>query len=359
MYKVGIFAPYVRNETTLAATQFADWLVRLGFEVVYLAQGNVESGIHPHWDKRVKKYKGRNSTCRWAYGASHLCWFVPDSKIYHQSKLVDPVGKKQYTKHFYLPSWDNWTAQSKAFLTHCDKVICLSRDMGQWLDDKMPEDCIQGQRSWLTLASPKLPLTFRHGRKEPGAVHLLAVLPKTTQADVGDIILDVFDFLLATHENLELKVIPESSLPRQWRRKGTRMSKLHGDRFTLHRPVDYPTIGEYVREVDWVYVCNTRHRYGSLLAELAAYSVPMIAHDLPPVCGYVNDRINGRLIACQLHDEHYPIADVNPDDIGEVLDSVLAEDSLYLKTLQLQSRKRLHRNQRACGEKIMQEFLSP
>tara|TARA_R110000751_G_scaffold1985_3_gene7576 strand:- start:2249 stop:3325 length:1077 start_codon:yes stop_codon:yes gene_type:complete len=358
MYKVGIFAPYVRNEVTLAATQFADWLVRLGMDVTYLTRGNVESGIHNHWDKHVVKHSGSGSTCRWAYGASHLCWFVPDVKVYHQSKLVDPVGKRQYTRNFYLPSWDNWTAQSKAFLTYCDKVICLSRDMGQWLDDKMPEDCIQGQRSWLTLASPKVPLSFRHGRKEAGAVHLLAVLPKTVEQDIGDIILDVFDFLLATHENLELKVIPESSLPRQWRRKGTRMSKLHEGRLTLHRPVDYSKLGDHVREADWVYVCNTRHKYGSLLSELSAYSVPMIAHDLPPVCGYVNDRINGRLIACQLHGR-YPIAEVSPDDIGEVLDSVLAEDSLYLKSLQLQSRKCLDRNQRACGEKIMQEFLNP
>jgi len=358
MFKVGIFAPYVRNEVTLAATQFADWLVRLGFEVAYLAQGQAESGIHRYWDNHVVRYSGSGSTCRWAYGATHLCWFVPDEKVYHQSKVVDPVGRKQYTRHFYLPSWDNWTAHSEAFLTHCDKVICLSRDMGQWLDDKLPSNCIQGQRSWLNLTSPKLPLAFRHGRKEPGAVHLLSVLPKTVEQDIGGIILDVFDFLLATHENLELRVLPEASLPRSWRRKCSRIRAVYAERFSLLRPTSYSDFGNIVRDSDWVYLCNTRHRYGSLLAELAAYSVPLIAHDLPPVCGYVNDRLNGRLIACQLHDENYPIADVSPDDIGEVLDSVLAEDSLYLKSLQLQSRKRLHRNQRACGEKIMEEFLA-
>lgn len=357
MYKVGIFAPYVRNEVALAATQFADWLVRLGMDVSYLACGRVESGIHSYWDNHVTRHSGSRSTCRWAYGASHLCWFVPDERVYHQSKLVDLSGRKQYTRHFYLPSWDNWTKQSTLFLSHCDKVICLSRDMSQWLDEHESSDWIQGARTWFTLASPKLPIRFRRGRVEPGAVHLLAVLPKTTQRDVGDIILDVFDFLLATHANLELRILPESSLPRSWRRKCSRIGSVHGERFSLLRPTDYVHFGGHILESDWVYVCNTRHSYGSLLSELAAYGIPLIAHDIPPVGGFIQDGMNGRLITCGLTGK-YPIADVNADDIGEVLDSVLAEDSLYLTSLQLQSRKKLHRNQRACGEKIMQEFCA-
>lgn len=358
MLKVGIFAPYVRNESTLAATQFADWLVRLGMDVTYLTRGAVESGIHRYWDSRVRRHKGSSSTCRWAYGASHLCWFVPDEEVYRQSKLVDPVNRKQFTRHFFVPTWSQWDNSSRSFMDFCDRIISLSKDMSQWLNAREEASCIQGSRTWLTLTSPRLPLRFRHGRVEPGAVHMLSVLPKTTERDVGDIILDVFDFLLATHENLELRILPESSVPCSWRRKASRIRSVHGDRFSLLRPADYTDLGTYVRSSDWVYVCNTRHSYGGLLAEIASYSVPMIAHDVPPVGGFISDGSNGRLIGCQLHDRNYPIGDVNPDDIGEVLDSVLAEDSLYLKTLQLQSRKVLGRRQRAFGEKILQEFLA-
>ena len=56
MLKVGIFAPYVRNETTLAAVQIADWLVRCGIEVEFLADGKVSKGIHPIWDCKVIIY---------------------------------------------------------------------------------------------------------------------------------------------------------------------------------------------------------------------------------------------------------------------------------------------------------------
>ena len=359
MLKVGIFAPYSRNETTLAATQLADWLVRVGIDVEYLAcGGRPESGIHPEWDNRVVRHVGPASTYRWAYGATHLCWFVPDAKIFRQSKVVATASQRQFTRQLYFPAWVHWDAHCTYFMDLVDRVISLSRDMHLWLEDKEPVNFLQGERTWGNLISPDLLLVPRHGFTNSDEIKLLAVLPRTVVKDVGPAILDVFDFLLATHENLTLTILLESSWPRRYRRRVRSMAATYGERLASVTSPAYYDYGRHIRAHDWVYVCNTRHRYGSLLSSLAVSGVPLVAHDVPPVGGHVQDGINGRLIPCELHDGGYPVASVAVEDIGEILNSVLAEDSLYLKALQVQSRVVHERRQKAFEAMILKEFVA-
>lgn len=357
MLRVGIFAPYCRNETTLAATQFADWLVRVGIDVAYLAEGRVGSGIHPAWDESVVRHSGAISAYRWAYGATHLCWFSPNAKVFRESKVVASASQRQFTRQLYFPNWVNWNDRCVDFMDMSDRVISLSRDMHLWLKDKVPVNFLQGERTWGNLISPDLVLSPRHGFLDEDVKRLLAVIPRAAMQDVGPRLLDVFDFLLSTHSDLELTLLLESSWPRRYRRKVSRMNRIYGNCIRVIKSPAYYSYSEHIRSQDWIYVCNTRHHYGSLLSSIGLCGVPLIAHDVPPVGSHIQDRVNGRLIPCELGAGSYPIASVRSEDIAETLDSILLEDSLYLKTLQLQSRVVLDRRQQSFEKMILKEFV--
>jgi hypothetical protein len=365
MLKVGIFAPYVRNEVTLAATQFADWLVRDGIDVSYLSDGKVESGIHATWDNLVTRGATAGTTYRWAYGCTHLCWFSANSKVLRWARVVCPANAQQHTRHLYFPTWVGWNADCDGFLSAADRVISLSRDMHLWLGDKhlwtggnpLSNSVVPGNRTWGNLVSSDVLLVPRRGSVEEGRIKLLAVLPRTVPEDVGEGILGVFDFLLTTHENLDLTLLLEASWPRKYRQAAKKIAKLSGNRLRVLTGPAYFDYSRHARDHDWVYVCNTRHHYGSLLSSLVSSAIPLICHDVPPVGAHIQDQINGVLIPCELKDSSYPIASVRLSDVGEALDKALSEDALFLKTLQLQSRVVLSRRQQAFERMITKEFI--
>lgn len=357
MLKVGLFAPYCRSEATLAATQFADWLVRVGIDVSYLVEGGVERGIHATWDESVTRHRSPASTYRWAYGATHLCWFSPNGKVFRESKVVASASQRQYTRQLYFPTWNNWDLKSTEFLEMVDRIVCLSRDMHLWLKEREPVNFLQGERTWGNLISPDIALKPRHGFRHEGEVRLLAVIPRTVPEDMGPSILDVFDFLLATHEELRLTLLLESSWPRSYRRRVVRLNRCYDDRVKVLTSLPYYSWGRHICDQDWVYICNTRHCYGSLLSAIGMNCVPVVAHDVPPIGGHIQDKINGRLIPCELGNEGYPVAKVRPEAIAETLDSVLRDDSLNLKSLQIQSRVVIDRRQSSFESMILKEFV--
>jgi hypothetical protein len=356
MLKVGLLTPYVRNEVTLAATQFADWLTRCGIDVAILSDSKIESGIHPVWDKRVKRAHRKN-VYAWAYGSTHLCWFSANSKALQWSRLVGFDKPKFRTKHYFFPYWSHWPDRCDNFLRQSDRVICLNQDLFNWLKEHRRPNILEYDRTWANLLPAEQVLVPKHGRVSKDQTYLMALLTSTTHLDLGEGILDVFDFLLTTRPDLWLTVVLEKSLPRNYRAKLSRLGQVHRERLTVVHNPPYYAYSDLARRHDWVYVANTRHLFGSLIYALLPSTVPLICHDVPPVGAHIQDNNNGRLIPCEVHDDSAPIAGVSLDVVGNYLDEILDEPSIVLKALQLTGVELFNKRQTAFERFINKEFI--
>jgi len=352
--KVGIFAPYVRSEITLAAVQIADWLVRCGIEVVFLAEGRISSGIHPVWDRKVRR-ASRKSVYRWAAGATHLCWFSPNPEAMEAARLVASHNPRRTTKHIFFPHWSNWKAEHEALMRTADRTICLSYDMAQWLDHRYSK--ADSNRTWASLTAPASLLFPRSGRLSLVSTHLLVVLTKSIELDMGITLLQIFDFLLDGHPGLHVTFLLEHSLPRRYRQELRRISQSYTGRVvTVTSPAYYDYI-QLARRHDWVYLTSTRHAYGSLLALLASSSVPVICHDMPPARGHIIHNYNGKLIPCELRESPAPVADVSLDEIGLALDKILIGPEVLLRSMQSNTAIQLQQKQKSFEQFLFKEFV--
>lgn len=358
MLKVGIFTPYVRNEITLAATQFADWLVRCGIEVVMLSSGKIENGIHPVWDRKVRRAR-KSAVYSWAHGATHLCWFEAGVEVLEWTRLVTSADSKSCTKHFYFPHWSRWTEACSYFADHVDRVICLNRDIYYWLYKLHIMDAfkLKATGTYASLMTPNRVLLPKQGKISADRTSLLTVLTKSTVADMGIDVLGLLDVLLVTRHELAITVLIEASLPRVWRSELVRMRKEYGERFQVVKDLPYYCYSDLARQHDWVYVANTRHLFGSLLSTLNASSVPLICHDLPPVGAYVGDKHSGRLIPCGLQDSAIPVADVDLKVVLQYLDDILGESELQLTALQIMGVDHLRQRQVRFEQFVYKEFV--
>lgn len=354
MLKVGIFAPYVRSEITLAAVQFADWLVRCGIDVVFLAEGRVAQGIHPVWDRKVRRATP-SAVYGWAYGATHLCWFSPNLEAMRAAKLVASDDPRRCTRHLFFPHWSNWKAEHELLMHTANRTICLSKELSQWLDKRYGKP--HSNRVCVNLVSPVSLLFPRAGRLSLVSSHLLVVLTKSVEADIGIQLLSVFDCLLDGHPGLHVTFLLEHSLPKRYRKQLNRLSRNYlGRVVTVTSPAyyDYPQLA---RQHDWIYLASTRHTYGAMLTLLTSSSVPVICHDVPPARSHVFPNLNGKLIPCDLRESPAPVADVRMDEIGLALDKLLIGPEVLLRSLQSNATVQLSQQQKIFEQFILREFV--
>ncbi len=354
MLKVGIFTPYVRGETTLAAVQLADWLLRCGIEVTILAEGRIDSGIHPVWDNKVKRAT-RKTVYAWAYGCTHLCWFSANFAAVRAARLVAPDSPKRRTQNFFFPSWNGWGREQEAMVLLCQQTICLSQDMAYWIDKKYFQTAVI--RTWVNLVSPASLLFPRVGRLDVTATRLLAVITKSVELDIGNQLFSVFDTLLDGHSGLHVTFLLEHSLPKDYRKQLANIKQKHEDRVTIVTGPPYYEYVQLARQHDWVYLASTRHTYGSILSTLMSSSVPIICHDVPPVRSYVANNFSGKLINCDLIESPGPVAVVELDDVSHTLDSLLISPDTVMRAIQTNMAISLQNKQRVFEQFIFSEFM--
>lgn len=355
MLKVGIYTPYVKNEIALAAVQFADWLVRCGLDVELLSDGKVDAGIHSVWDRKVRRADSNTAVFQWAYGATHLCWFTPNTWAYETSRVVARDTPRKLTKTVFFPHWCNWTEHHANFFRVAHRTICLSQDLAHWLDAKYPD--IQTNRTWANLVSPSVPLMPKQGFVEPGSRRLLILLDQSTVLDIGPTVFDPFEFLLAEHPYLEITFAFLGALPKGYKNVVRTLKYQYGERINFAGNPSYPSYIHLTRQHDWVYFAATRHRLGSLLSHLQVTTVPILCHDVPPVGGHLTDAATGKLVPCGIHERPVPVADVDMQEVGLALDEMLTRDEAHLMDMQSAIASHLRKKQDSFEKFIMKEFV--
>jgi hypothetical protein len=354
--KIGIYTSYAKNEVTLSAVQFADWLVRCGVDVELLSRGKIETGIHSVWDHRVRRAHDVEAVCRWAYGATHLCWFEPNSWVAEAAQVVAADHARKRTCNVYFPHWGTWSSEHLAFFANTQRTVCLSQDLSVWLGAKFPD--LAPERKWFNLVSPAVPLVSRYGWTDPDVRRLLVVLDRSTVIDIGAGIFSAFESILADHPNLQLTFVFLGSLPQSYRKWVRLLEHRNPLRVTFAGNPSYPDYLQLTRQHDWVYLALTRYRTGSILTHLATTTVPLLCHELPPAGRHVADGLTGRLIPCKLHDLPVPVAELTVRDVRTAIDKLVSRDEAYLKGLQVNLATHLFRKQAMCERFILKEFVS-
>lgn len=354
MLKVGIFAPYVRNETTLAAVQIADWLVRCGIEVEFLAEGRIAKGIHPVWDCKVRR-ANEDSIYRWAFRSTHLCWFSPNQMALRAAKLVSSFSPKYQTLQYYFPYWGVWNSAHLTFLSMADRVICLSHDQANWLDKRQGK--VLDTRTWANLVVADRLLSPKRGWVEPGFQQFLIVLSKSVEVDIGPDLFRIFYSLLDNHTGTKFTFLLEHSMPRMYRVGIKRLQQRYPNRVAC---VISPAYYEYVnlaRQHDWVYMAGTRFTHGSVMAALISSSSVLVCHDIPPVGAHIAADLNGKLIVCGLNEQPAPVAEVSLVDVEASLSELAQAPTEMLESMQAVTVTYLSKKQKAFEWFICNEFV--
>jgi hypothetical protein len=312
--KVGVYAPYARTETTIAATQFADWLVRMGVDVQFLACGKVGKNIHPVWDSKANSISF-NSICSWADQSTHLCWFLPDEPVFSTAHLICPRNKKRRTRHFFLPGAEQWNASSLLFAKQMDSTILLSTELHKWATGKVTKLSSKLKFANANLVAPSIPFSAKAGFVEKGFVSVAAVLSKTMHADKGPSMLNAIDRALAERPNLKVTLVLEHSFSRQFRRAFKQLAELHVDRVKIIDRPSYSELAAICWQHDWVFVGATRFNYGSLLTAAAASASPVACLDLMPAKSLLDADHGAILIPCKKATKSKPVADFEEDAI--------------------------------------------
>ena len=354
MLKVGIFAPYTRSETTLAAVQLADWLLRCGIEVSFIAEDRAKQGIHPVWDKKVMSAKNRN-IYKWATNTTHLCWFSPHSYALHLVGLVTRSNAKQRTRHMFFPTWGSWSKDHEFFTLTADRTICLSQSMALWLDKRYKRE--QTNRTWANLVSPATIVVPKQGWTNSKQRRLMVVLTRAVNLDISPDFIDEFAVLLSISDLVHITFLLDKSVPKTYRRRLKGLMSSFPGRVQVIRDVPYYDYVRLARQHDWVYVSSTRYTYGSLLSLLATSSVPLICNDVAPVSAYVNNGTTGRLLPSQTYGKSSPVAEVNGEVVMAELNSILHLAEVTLKTFQHNVQSYLHHKQAAFQKFLTKEFM--
>lgn len=354
MLKVGIFAPYTRSEVTLAAVQLADWLLRCGIEVIFIAEDRVGQGIHPVWDCKVISAKTRN-VYKWATNATHLCWFSPHSYALSLTTLVAKTSGRQRIQHIFFPTWGNWTADHEFFALTSDRTICLSRDMANWLDARYDKE--KTNRTWANLVSPSTIVVPKQGLTNKDQRRLLAVCSQAFDLDLGSDFVNEFAVLLQISDLVHITFLLDKSVPRNYRQRFNELKKYFPGRVQIVKNIPYYDYVQLARQHDWIYLTSTRYTYGSLLSLLLSSSVPVICHDISPTSAHISNGTTGILIPCESYNKTAPVAAVASETAMSDLSAALHFDESTLKTFQHNLTGQLQRKQSAFQKFLLKEFV--
>ena len=355
--KVGIFTPYLRNEKTLAALQLADWLKKCGMTVSVLSATSVQQGIHSFWDKKVKK-ANEASVYKWAYNCNILIWFFPDYKRLQQSHLVSFSNEKRKTKNFFVPCWDEWEVNHDAFLAQADKILCLNRDIYLWLKTFRPANkLLAATRVYGTLTSPDVVLTPKPSISKKDSRKILVYLPKNIELDISPEFFDVLHEIVDKNRNVCFDFLAERSLNSTYNRRIKKLLTIFPANFSFQFSLPYSKYCQLAKEADWIYVTNTRFKFGSVFNLFAASTTPFICHAIPPVSSYVNNKINGIWVDCRYLSNPYPVADLDLVKVKETLNRAIDLSVDSVLKLQITNFSLLQQRQKAFERFLYSEIV--
>lgn len=342
MSKIAICAPYVKNELTLAAINFANHLTASGLDVDFLVDGKVQHELHPFWDTHVRSGTNPKSLDKWINAARHVCWFsLPTNKI-------ASVKAKQQKPDFKLKNWlflsfQPFDSKLATAMRWADGVVCLGSPVSEWLSSKSrPRN-----RRQLVVDPIAYTASFkqRDGFLTNKQRHLLIVLDNSTTRDLGVAWLKMVDELLASHTGLHVTFASPVRLSREM---SLAIRSRCGERVVFAESVAYGALADMSHAHDWTYLAMTRFFNGATLCTLKLSSSPVFGH------GWTREFLD---VACRIHYASRPVADVEIAEIKSRIDTLLHSSVSQLRRMQMAATAQAKRDRLTYERFIAKVFL--
>ena len=342
MSKIAICSPYVKNEITLAAINFANHLTASGFDVDFLVDGKAQHELHPFWDTHARSSANPKSLDKWISAAKYVCWFsLPSDKIASvKSRQRRPDCK---LKNWLFLSFQPFDSKLAAALRWVDGVVCLGSPVSKWLSSKSrPRNCRQLVVDPIAYTSS---FKQRDGFLADKRRYLLIVLDNSTTRDLGAAWLEMVDELLASHAELRVTFASPVRLSREM---SLAIRSRCSERVVCVESIAYAALADMSHAHDWTYVAMTRFFNGSTLCALKLSSSPVFGH------GWTQNCLD---IACRTHYASRPVADVAIAEIKSQIDRLLQSSAFQLRRMQTAATLQAKRDRLTYERFIAKVFL--
>ena len=305
MTRVCIYVDYCRNDTTLAALQVADWLLKIGVDVVFVTPNRVTRGIHPYWDNKVYTVNNGTTIPKKLANVDYVFWFTLDFLVYTTVlPLVLEYTKTKEPKNIIFPCWQKESCALDTMFSIADRIVFLSEDNFYWSELKRYKE-VKSKFVCLPLVSANKLLVPKRV-KVKDKLQLLVTLNKWMFED--DPFLLEHIVRLAGLDNCEVTVLITTSVNRELRKT---MQQLQQDYGIKTRTLNYYSQLSYVvSEYDLAFVTDTRYSCGAKLSAMYPSGTPMAAYRIPPVTSYISNLSTGYLLNCALDTTNNPVGKV-------------------------------------------------
>lgn len=330
--KLGIYAPYRRDETTTASLRLADLAASLFFDVRLLSCDRIERGIHPAWDERVSRYRSDTELYQWAKGCDHFVWFCPDAPALDKTRTV-----AEKAQHVLVLSWHHLNA---AQLTQCraySTTVCPSVQ----IRDHAAIEIFKGSVDHKVLVcnwDSGLATIERRGKCHPQKTRLLVHMDATAIDDCGQMVLMALGNLLSCMPRLEVTLFSQKTWSRAARKALKILYQAWHPRLTMTCRLNLVEQVNQLHNHDWCLIPSTRVDFGMPALRALSCGLPVMAFDLPPLGEFLSTRTNAALIGCDLA-VSWLKAPIAFTSLGQMLKPLVAalgeDDDAQLHKLQL------------------------
>ncbi len=318
MTRIGIHAPYSRQEATHLGLTLATLARSLGYDVSWLSSQAHETNLHPVWDGQVQSGKQRcfKTWCR-KHRCGHVLWFDVQPE-----KLL--LAKKQGCQNTLILLWHRLREEDIAQLALFDMIVCPTISVAQAVQLRLSQrhNC-QNVRCvpWDTGAEA------RSGRPSHDETNLFVPLDSRTAMHSGPLILHNLELLLSRRLDVTVTV----GYGKTWDRPAyDALQRLQAARPQRVRSLKRRNWVEW-REAQslhhWTLLPNLLCNTGYLALDSLYCGVPVLTFDAAPFADCVQDDRNGVLIPCNLKDNWLgaPTAVFNARVLLDYMDQTLTE----------------------------------
>jgi hypothetical protein len=314
---LGIYTPYGRGETTMAALRLADLALAMAMNVSVISSGPIEQGVHPYWDSRVRSSRG-NGVYLWAKGKDVLYWFGVNEEHFRKATLVAELAS-----NCLVPMWHRIPECHEKMLFQFDRVVAPSRQIQRNLIDEVFQ--MDAGTLCCTWDSGLDPVRRSH-QIFSGTARVYVPMDGLAIDTVGNFTLHVLGEALRQKPNLIVTLDSDKSWPRQLRRDIRRLMLESAGRLHVVGKSGLRDRQTHMLCHDWTLLPQTCHDTGYLALASLACCTPIIAYDVNPISEIVRSTHHGLLMKCDVRTNWLgaptalPLATTLLDTICKVVD---------------------------------------
>ena len=289
MTRVGIHAPYSRQEATHLGLTLASLAERLVYDVDWLSSQAHETQLHPAWDGRVLSGRKRSFT-QWArkHRCGHLIWFdVQPEKL--------ELARKRGCSNTLVLLWHRLEDQHVPYLSLFDRIVCPSFSVAQAFQKRFKPLGLQNVRylPWDTGTERRM------GPQQSDETSVFLPLDGYTADKAGSLILHNAELLLASRSDITITVGHGKNWSREAMDALRRLQAARPQRvFTLKRR-NWLEWTEAQSAHHWTLLPTLRCNTGYQVLDSLCLGVPVMAFDLPPISDSLHSS-HGVLMPCNL-----------------------------------------------------------